>query len=255
MAILQLNSFRKLIKDIFIMVFILLAIQLITRIFKVELIFLLKILKIFFLIYGFLDLAILKYELKYNEYNDSPNLTEFPIITIFIVLLIGYLCKLVIQVVYQTFEAYVIPLFEVISSLDAVIIVAILTGFLTMVTQLVAKYLDGKNIHKQYLSEKRVYSYSKMVDMVYKMQNKEYKQEEMIKDLTEFSKEITLWGSKALVTKWSKFRISAINKPRDYQNIYILENVLNQLRKDMGVGRSKKKELLAFFINDIENLK
>ena len=91
--------------------------------------------------------------------------------------------------------------------------------------------------------------------MVYKMQNKEYKQEEMIKDLTEFSKEITLWGSKALVTKWSKFRISAINKPRDYQNIYILEDVLNQLRKDMGVGRSKKKELLAFFINDIENLK
>lgn len=255
MAILQLNSFRKLIKDIFIMVFILLAIQLITRIFKVELIFLLKILKIFFLIYGFLDLAILKYELKYNEYNDSPNLTESPIITIFIVLLIGYLCKLVIQVVYQTFEAYVIPLFEVISSLDAVIIVAILTGFLTMVTQLVAKYLDGKNIRKQYLSEKRVYSYSKMVDMVYKMQNKEYKQEDMIKDLTEFSKEITLWGSKALVTKWSKFRISAINKPRDYQNIYILEDVLNQLRKDMGVGRSKKKELLAFFINDIENLK
>ena len=54
----------------------------------------------------------------------------------------------------------------------------------------------------------------------YITQNKEYKQEEMIKDLTEFSKEITLWGSKALVTKWSKFRISAINKPEDYQNIY-----------------------------------
>ena len=142
-----------------------------------------------------------------------------------------------------------------ISSLDAVIIVAILTGFLTMITQLVAKYLDGRNIRKQYLSEKRVYSYSKMVDMVYKMQNKKYKQEEMIKDLTEFSKEITLWGSKSLVSKWSKFRLNAINKPGDYQNIYILEDVLNQLRKDMGVGRSKKKELLAFFINDIENLK
>ena len=94
-----------------------------------------------------------------------------------------------------------------------------------------------------------------MVDMVYKMQNKKYKQEEMIKDLTEFSKEITLWGSKSLVSKWSKFRLNAINKPGDYQNIYILEDVLNQLRKDMGVGRSKKKELLAFFINDIENLK
>ena len=202
------------------MVFILLAIQLISRIFKVELIFLIKIFKILFLIYGFLDLAIIKYELKYNEYNDGPNLTEFPIITIFIVLSIGYLCKLVLQVIYQIFEANVIPLFEVISSLDAVIIVAILTGFLTMITQLVAKYLDGKSIRKQYLSEKRVYSYSKMVDMVYKMQKKEYKQEEMIKDLTEFSKEITLWGSKTLVTKWSKFRISAINKPEDYQNIY-----------------------------------
>lgn len=237
MAILQLNSFHKLIKDIFIMAFILLAIQLISRIFKVELIFLLKILKILFLIYGFLDLAIFKYELKYNEYNDSPNLAEFPIITIFLVLSIGYLCKLILQIVYQTFEAYVIPLFEVISSLDAVIIVAILTGFLTMFTQLVAKYLDGRNIRKQY-------SYSKMVDMVYKMQNKKYKQDEMIKDLTEFSKEITLWGSKSLVSKWSKFRLNAINKPGDYQNIYILEDVLNQLRKDMGVGRSKKRNYL-----------
>lgn len=255
MVILHLNSFHKLIKDIFIMSLILLAIQLISRIFKVEFILLLKILKILFLIYVFLDLAIFKYELKYNEYNDSPNLAEFPIITIFLVLSIGYLCKLILQIVYQTFEAYVIPLFEVISSLDAVIIVAILTGFLTMITQLVAKYLDGRNIRKQYLSEKRVYSYSKMVDMVYKMQNKKYKQEEMIKDLTEFSKEITLWGSKSLVSKWSKFRLNAINKPGDYQNIYILEDVLNQLRKDMGVGRSKKKELLAFFINDIENLK
>ena len=220
MAILQLNSIHKLIKDIFIMVLFLLAIQLISRIFKVELIFLIKLFKILFQIYGFLDLAIIKYELKYNEYNDGPNLTEFPIITIFIVLSIGYLCKLVLQVIYQIFDVNVIPLFEVISSLDAIIIVAILTGFLTMITQLVAKYLDGKSIRKQYLSEKRVYSYSKMVDMVYKTQNKEYKQEEMIKDLTEFSKEITLWGSKALVTKWSKFRISAINKPEDYQNIY-----------------------------------
>lgn len=202
------------------MVLFLLAIQLISRIFKVELIFLIKIFKILFLIYGFLDLAIIKYELKYNEYNDGPNLTEFPIITIFIVLSIGYLCKLVLQVIYQIFDVNVIPLFEVISSLDAIIIVAILTGFLIMITQLIAKYLDGKSIRKQYLSEKRVYSYSKMVDMVYKTQNKEYKQEEMIKDLTEFSKEITLWGSKALVTKWSKFRISAINKPEDYQNIY-----------------------------------
>ena len=70
--------------------------------------------------------------------------------------------------------------------------------------------------------------------MVYKMQNKEYKQEEMIKDLTEFSKEITLWGSKALVTKWSKFRISAINKPRDYQNIYILEDVLKPTKERYG---------------------
>lgn len=149
------------------MVLFLLAIQLISRIFKVELIFLIKIFKILFLIYGFLDLAIIKYELKYNEYNDGPNLTEFPIITIFIVLSIGYLCKLVLQVIYQIFDVNVIPLFEVISSLDAIIIVALLTGFLTMITQLVAKYLDGKSIRKQYLSEKIVYSYSKMVDMVY----------------------------------------------------------------------------------------
>ena len=35
-------------------------------------------------------------------------------------------------------------------------------------------------------------------------------------------------------------------------NQFIYESLTS---KDMGVGRSKKKELLAFFINDIENLK
>lgn len=255
MTVLKFQSIRKFIKDITIMLALLIMIYLILNFFGGTSDVVWNIICTCFFVYGFFDVTIIKFELKHNEYNDTPDITEFPIITMFILLLIGYLCIQILKVIYLTFEAYIVPFFQVISSLDAVIIVAIITGFATIVTQLISKYIEGKNSRKQYLSEKREYAYQKMVDMVYKMKGKKYSQKEMIDDLTKFSKEITLWGSKALVTKWATFRKISINGSSGCEALMALEDVLNQLRKDMGVGRSKKKELLAFFINDIENLK
>ena len=71
---------------------------------------------------------------------------------------------------------------------------------------------------QEYLAQKREGPYGDFIEMVYKLllhsKNGTYTQTEMIKDLSSFSREITLWGSKEVVTEWVQFRKNA-NMPED----------------------------------------
>lgn len=91
---------------------------------------------------------------------------------------------------------------------DAVIIVALLTGAVSIVgvviSSIVAKSLEYKQKTQRYLYEKREEPYSQFIDMVYKMQKNvredgEYTQDEMLKDILMFSQKLTLWGSSKVV--------------------------------------------------------
>ena len=96
--------------------------------------------------------------------------------------------------------------------------------------------------------------------MVYKIksinEDESYTNEEMLKDVESFSKQLTLYGSKPVVEKWNEFRKNSV-KPADPKgnvskdNLFILEEIMNQMRKDVGVKKVKKGNLLGFFINDI----
>lgn len=74
----------------------------------------------------------------------------------------------------------------------------------------------------------------------------------MVEDLFGFSKEITLWGSKRVVNKWVKFRENATNPNTAQANLFLMESIMNEMRKDMGLKKVKKGNLLAFVINDIK---
>lgn len=93
--------------------------------------------------------------------------------------------------------------------------------------------------------------------MVYKIQQNSkkpnsYTEEEMISDLLKFSKEITLWGSKKVVKKWVKFRENGANPKAAQENMFVMESIMNEMRKDLGLKRTKKGNLLSFFINDLK---
>ena len=77
----------------------------------------------------------------------------------------------------------------------------------------------------------------------------------MIKDLSKFSKQITLWGSPRVVKKWVKFRENGANPDAGMENLFLLEEIMNDMRKDLGVHRVDKGNLLGFFVNDIKDLK
>lgn len=146
--------------------------------------------------------------------------------------------------------------------MDAVVITAIIAGAVSItgvvISSIVAKTLEFKKSRQEYLAQKREEPYGEFIEMVYKLtlnkDNNHYKQENMVRDLSSFSRKITLWGSKDVVKKWVQFRKNAANPEGAMRNLLLIDDIMNAMRKDLGVKSVDQKELLDFFINDPENI-
>ena len=135
------------------------------------------------------------------------------------------------------------------SKLDAVVIVALITGCVSIVgvliSSIVAKRIEYKRSRQEYLAKKREEPSGQFVDMVYKIQQNtkkgdSYTEAQMLKDLSQFSKQITLWGSSRVVNKWVKFRENGTNPELAQKNLLLLEDIMNEMRKDLGLRKTKK---------------
>ena len=147
------------------------------------------------------------------------------------------------------------------SKIDAVVIVALITGTVSLIgviiSSIVAKRVEYRKTRETYLAQKREKSYSAFIEMFYKIQRNindpdSYSQEDMLNDAVSFSQELTLWGSKNVVKKWVKFRENSLKPDSGKANVLLLEEIMNEMRYDMGVKKVKKGDLLSFFINDVK---
>ena len=120
-----------------------------------------------------------------------PNLKKF--LNIILGLVIIFLLLTLAIAALQYVGGLVVKGIEALSNIatktDAVIIVALLTGAVSIVgvviSSIVAKSLEYKQKTQRYLYEKREEPYSQFIDMVYKMQKNvredgEYTQDEML---------------------------------------------------------------------------
>ena len=83
------------------------------------------------------------------------------------------------------------------SKLDAVIIVALITAAVTIISGIISKIIDFKQNRREYLSQKREEPYAEFINVYYKMQekalkNKEYTSEEMFTDIQKFQKKLKI---------------------------------------------------------------
>ncbi len=147
------------------------------------------------------------------------------------------------------------------STIDTVVIVALISGAISIlgivISSIVAKSLEYKRARREYLTQKREQPYGEYIDMIYRLQQsskpgKEYPKEEIVEDVLRFSKQITLWGSPRVVSNWVKFREMTMNGNHGIDNLLLSEQLMNDMRKDLGLPRVKKGNLLAFYINDIK---
>lgn len=202
-------------------------------------------------------------KLTFAEKHPKLNMLLGLFILIGIVCVVIWILKIVFQFLGEGLSALVNWISKVGSNLDAVVIVALISGVISIsgivISSIVAKSLDYKRTRREYLAKKREQPYGEYIDMIYKIQQsskpgKSYSQEEMVEDLLRFSKSITLWGSPKVVSNWVKFReIAMKDGNKGIDNLLITEKLMNDMRKDLGLPRVKKGNLLAFFINDIKD--
>ena len=148
------------------------------------------------------------------------------------------------------------------SSLDVVVLVALITGSITLLNSFYSRYSEQRNKKREYLATKREGPYSDLFTVIHKVSLSEkgdfvYSSEDMIKDINDFNSKLSLWGSPKVVKKWNDFRQKSLEgnkqlEPKELLNA--VEEVMNEMRKDLGSKSTKKGELLSIFINDSENL-
>lgn len=181
--------------------------------------------------------------------------------SVLIVVICGFFIWL-LKLLYNAIINGIIKLTEVASKLDVVIIVALITGLVSItgviINSIVAKIVDYRKSRQEYLTQKREKPYGEFVEMIYQVQKnvKEpgtYSDKQMLEDLSKFSKQITLWGSSQVINKWIEFRENGADPEKAKNNLFLMEEIMNDMRKDLGVKKVKKGNLLGFFVNDIKN--
>ena len=173
----------------------------------------------------------------------------------------GYLIWTVLSLLISAGEQAINLLKKIATTIDAVVIVALITGCVSItgviISSIVSKIIEYRKNRQDYLAKKREEPYGEFVEMIYKVQQNtkkkgSYTEDQMIEDLSRFSKQITLWGSKRVVKKWVKFRENGANPEVAQNNLFLMEEIMNEMRKDLGLKKVKKGDLLAFFVNDIK---
>lgn len=148
---------------------------------------------------------------------------------------------------------------KTLSKLDTVVVVALITGAVSLVsvlfTSVISKIIEYKQKRRDYLNQKREESYEQFVDMYFKIHENakgitKYSKEDMINDMLSFSRELILWGSNSVVEKWIDFRLNGYKQ--NESSIYLIENILLEMRKDMGFKKMKKGTLLKMIINNYD---
>ena len=180
-----------------------------------------------------------------------------------IFVIIGFLIFILVKSIANLIITGIKEIVNIASNADSVVIVALITGGISIVTvfisSIVSKIIEYRQTTKRYLYEKREKPYSDFIEMVYRLQmsqksKEEYTQEQMQKDILGFSQLLTLWGSSKVIKKWLRFREISQEKNVGPQNLFILEDIIFEIRKDMGQKKKglKQGDILAFFVNDIK---
>lgn len=160
-----------------------------------------------------------------------------------------------------------LSLINTLSTLDTVLIIALISGAITIlgliVNSIISVALKVYEYRKKTKAELRIKMekpYSEFINLIFDMmmrtkQSKVMSEKEIQDRMIGFSKEVALYGSNKVVKRWAYFRTSA-DKLTPLENLTLLENILFAIREDLGMRKRgmKKGDILSLFINDIPEI-
>ncbi len=151
--------------------------------------------------------------------------------------------------------------FASLSGLDSAVIVALITGAVSTISVVGASVTSSVMKKNEYLREHREEPYMRLISLIYDFQaaagkGEELSQDELLSIVTQFNKELTLWGSSKAIKAWGNWRTATSREAVNPSLIlFEMEKVMIQLRKDMGMRRGLRKgDLLRLTVNDIDSV-
>lgn len=178
------------------------------------------------------------------------------------ILLVLIIC--IIAVAVRFAGGWIVDLIESVSSFDAVVIVALFTGFLSIFGVVVTKVLERRQNTKRYLVEKREQLYSEIIEFMFRLlqesKNKNPKKPDMKigNELLKLTGKLTLWGSNGVLRSWAELRdVSQKGQYSTSHLLHLMEKLFFEMRKDMGQSRLflADGDILKLFISDLDDIK
>ena len=179
---------------------------------------------------------------------------------IFIAILFGVIA--LTSFVWQSLE----NLFQTISALDTVLIIALISGTVTVVGLIVnsivtvcMKRLEYRNKRNDEMRAKMEQPYRRFVDMVFDIAkdlngSRSISKKDFTNKLLDFYKEVVLYGSNNVVRKWNGLiKLKQDSASNDYMEH--LEEILYVIREDLGIKRKNMEigEILSPFMPKSES--
>ena len=143
-------------------------------------------------------------------------------------------------------------IFEYVSNLDKVFIVAIITGTISIVGVVYSTYMK----RVEYLSEKRKDAYLEFVNFMYELMivDPNMKTNDIVENINKFQASILLWGSPSVLNAWKEFKQNNIDDPEDTgRTLHFVEILINAMRKDLGVNKVKENEIIMIITKVIRS--
>lgn len=149
-----------------------------------------------------------------------------------------------------------ITFFNNLPTLDTVIIVALVSGTISIASTIAKFIWERQQQKREYLTQKRKEPYEQFVAIIYKIvKNKDQNYPELENDILTLNKSLSLWGSKNVVKSWSEFILLSFENTDRQKLLDKSEEILNHMRNDLGVKKTENTILRSLFISDINNLK
>lgn len=195
-----------------------------------------------------------------RENNSTPGQTALGILllVIFAIIVVWALASM-----YKLLSGWISDFIKVLPSMDAAIVVALITSCVSIFTvvggAILKEYLSYRYKKLEFLRGRREKPYRKLIEINFKMLQKtksgeEYSPDEMMDDFYEFGQELTLWGSAKAIKLWDDWRLAPNKGKADGKELLLQRGkIIIQLRKDMGQGgRLAEGDILKLYINDFD---
>ncbi|RUQ29197.1 MAG: hypothetical protein EKK68_12980 [Candidatus Competibacteraceae bacterium] len=179
---------------------------------------------------------------------------------LFLVCLLAFTVYLLFSKIWSVFSS-INPI------LGAGFVAASATIIVSLMSVLVSKHLERRATISAHLREKKIPTYEKIISFIFiitfadKLGKDRLTEKEVMQFMAKITQELVIWGSDDMLEAFYNFRKKSIensneNKEDSYKILFIVEDLLLAIRKDLGHANKKisRGKILGLFINDLPNI-